>query len=121
MFVRGLIAVGMSLALLAGSAAGQEVTLEEILEKVRSDPHRLSPENQERLRKFLEEHEMALALYPGNVWAKGVAPLETEVELEALVDDAMSREVADVMGESRQIVVIHKLSLIHISEPTRPY
>ena len=42
MFVRGLIAVGMSLALLAGSAAGQEdvteepVMLEDILERIDS-------------------------------------------------------------------------------------
>ena len=58
------------------------------------------------------DHDTASALYPGNVWAKGVAPLEAEVELEALVEDAMSREVADVMGESRQIVVIHKGRLV---------
>ena len=56
--------------------------------------------------------EVAPAVYPGNVWAKGVAPLETEAELAALVEDAISREFSDVMGQSRQIVVIHKGRLV---------
>ena len=85
MFVRGLIAVGMSLALQAGSAAGQEA---------------------------LQQAEEERAVYPAAEWAKAPFPGGVRENVEALIDDAMSREVADVMGESRQIVVIHKGRLV---------
>ena len=85
MFVRGLIAVGMSLALLGGSAAGQEA---------------------------LQQAEEERAVYPAAEWAKAPFPGGVRENVEALIDDAMSREVADEMGESRQIVVIHKGRLV---------
>jgi len=58
------------------------------------------------------DSESVPAVYPANIWAKGVAPLETEAELDALIEDAMSRAFTDEMGESRQIVVIHKGRLV---------
>ena len=85
MFAKGLIAVGMSLALLGGSAAGQEA---------------------------LQQAEEERAVYPAAAWAKAPFPAGVRENVEALIDDAMSREVADVMGESRQIVVIHKGRLV---------
>lgn len=84
MFAKALTGLGVCLVLLSGAALGQS-----------ESGNSLKP-----------------ALYPANVWAKGVAPLETETELETLIADAMSRGIADEMGESREIVVIHKGRLV---------
>lgn len=90
MFAKALTGLAASLALLAGSAAGQ-TSLSQLLENTSSKG---SP------------------IYPDKVWAKGVAPLETEAELGALIEDAMSRSIADEMGETRALVVIHKGRLV---------
>ncbi len=84
MFAKALTGLGMAFALLGGTAWGQSETV--------SPP--------------------APVIYPTNVWAKGVAPLETEAELDALIDDAMSRALTDEMGETRALVVIHKGRLV---------
>ena len=82
MFAKTLMGIALGLGLLLPSATGQN-----------------EPQN-------------ASVIYPTNIWAKGVAPLETEAELDALIKDAMSRAFTDEMGESRQIVVIHKGRLV---------
>ena len=85
MFAKALIGLGMSLALLSGSAAGQESALD------------LPPKG---------------ATYPTTEWAKAPYPAEVGPLVQSLIDDAMSRELEDVMGESREIVVIHKGRLV---------
>ena len=146
MFARGLIATGMILALLAGNAAGQEevletepVPLENILERIQLGEDSLSAlsnEEQARIKAITKYHTNgaqfcgeADVYWPTtpNHWCLWEAPAGSITNVQSLIDDAMSREVADVMGESRQIVVIHKgrlvaeayregfdLSLIHI-------
>lgn len=51
-------------------------------------------------------------LWPGAVWETGeVEPAAAEV-VNVLLDDVMTRNLNDLMGESRQIVVIHKGRLV---------
>ncbi|MEO9970403.1 MAG: serine hydrolase [Hyphomonadaceae bacterium] len=85
MFAKALIGLGMSLALLGTSAAGQESALD------------LTQED---------------AVYPATEWAQAPFPAEVAPVVQSLIDDAMSRELDDVMGESREIVVIHKGRLV---------
>jgi len=92
MFAKALTGFGIGLALLGGSAFGQNPALETYQDELPTS--------------------VPLPIYPANIWAKGVAPLETETALQALVDDAMSREFTDVMGETRELVVIHRGRLV---------
>ena len=99
MFAKGLIAVGMSLALLAGSAAGQSLTHDFDVERYCASFNLDTP----------------IETYPKEHWQRErgcFADTDTIYAVQSLIDDAMSREVADVMGESRQIVVIHKGRLV---------
>ncbi len=98
MFVRGLIAVGMSLALLAGSAAGQSLC--------GITDFRLNAER----NPWLSHGCSGPSGWPNENWPHG--ELHPEHPLQALIDDAMSREQSDTMGETRQIVVIHKGRLV---------
>ncbi|PHS28692.1 MAG: serine hydrolase [Robiginitomaculum sp.] len=50
--------------------------------------------------------------WPGAKWEEGILPPQTKAPLEALMDDAMARELDDVMGETRAIVIIHKGKLV---------
>ncbi len=46
--------------------------------------------------------------WPQKSWAVGALPDNARSDVLALVDDAMARNLDDVMGETRAIVVIHK-------------
>ena len=85
MFARGLIAIGMSLALWVGPALGQEEVSVEPVEEV---------------------------IYPASDWSEGVLVPQSVAAATSLIDDAMSRELDDEMGETRQIVIIHKGRLV---------
>ncbi len=50
--------------------------------------------------------------WPGVNWEEGVLPPRTKAPLEVLLDDAMKRELSDVMGETRAIVIIHKGKMV---------
>ncbi|PHS28219.1 MAG: serine hydrolase [Robiginitomaculum sp.] len=50
--------------------------------------------------------------WPGAKWEEGVLPPQTKAPLEALLDDAMAREMSDVMGETRAIVIIYKGKMV---------
>jgi CubicO group peptidase (beta-lactamase class C family) len=50
--------------------------------------------------------------WPGAQWEDGEIPKQTKAPLNALLDDAMARELGDVMGETRAIVIIHKGKLV---------
>ena len=47
-------------------------------------------------------------VWPGSVWAVGTMPEATAPIVQGLIDDAMAKGMDDVMGQSRQIVVIHR-------------
>jgi CubicO group peptidase (beta-lactamase class C family) len=51
-------------------------------------------------------------VWPDEVWEQGSLPPNIKTNLDALLDDAMGRELADVMGQSRAIVIIHKGRLV---------
>jgi len=84
MFGKALMGFGVCLALLCGGAAGQTNVLP----------------SAERI------------VWPKNVWARGTVPDDSASEVQSLLDEAMSAEQSDVMGETRQIVVIHKGRLV---------
>ena len=86
MLAKALMGLGMSLALLVGSAAGQAEREAAVVEPA--------------------------TVYPGKDWARAPLPASAEAQVQALIDEAMSRELSDLMGESRQIVVIHKGQLV---------
>ena len=86
MLAKALMGLGMSLALLVGSAAGQAEREAAVVEPA--------------------------TVYPGENWARAPLPASAEAQVQALIDEAMSRELSDLMGESRQIVVIHKGQLV---------
>ncbi|MDQ7018227.1 MAG: serine hydrolase [Robiginitomaculum sp.] len=50
--------------------------------------------------------------WPGANWEEGILPPQTKAPLEALLDDAMARELDDVMGQTRAIVIIHKGKMV---------
>ncbi len=50
--------------------------------------------------------------WPDKDWPQGTVPAQTRAPLEALIKDAMGRNLGDVMGESRAIVIIHKGRLV---------
>ncbi|MEQ9315498.1 MAG: serine hydrolase [Henriciella sp.] len=50
--------------------------------------------------------------WPTAGWEEGDLPPDIEVDIQALVDDAMSRELEDLMGETRAIVIIHRGKLV---------
>lgn len=50
--------------------------------------------------------------WPTRGWEEGELPADIADEVQAIVDDAMSRELADEMGETRAIVIIHRGKLV---------
>ncbi len=50
--------------------------------------------------------------FPGKDWERASLPADVAGKVNALLDDAMHRELDDVMGESRAIVIIHKGRLV---------
>lgn len=50
--------------------------------------------------------------WPTNGWEMGELPEDIAAEVQAHVEDAMSRELADEMGETRAIVIIHHGKLV---------
>ncbi len=50
--------------------------------------------------------------WPTQDWETGNVPTESREALDELLDDAMARELGDVMGEARAIVIIHHGKLI---------
>lgn len=90
MFAKALMSVGIGLGALGGFAAAQDVAL----------PRTELPE--------IALPGIERTIWPGNVWAVGTMPEATAPVVQGLIDDAMAREMGDVMGESRQIVVIHR-------------
>lgn len=90
MFAKALMSAGIGLGALGGFAAAQDVAL----------PRTELPE--------IALPGIERTIWPGNVWAVGTMPEATAPVVQGLIDDAMAREMGDVMGESRQIVVIHR-------------
>ena len=50
--------------------------------------------------------------YPGRAWAQAPLPAHAARAVNTLLDDAMGRTLANPMGESRAIVIIHKGKLV---------
>ena len=106
MFAKALIGIGVSLALLGGSAAGQRVSLCDM-----GSP-RVMTQEWLQLQRDCATPQADRTIWPTNIWASGTVPEESAGEVQSLIDDAMARAQDDVMGESRQIVVIHKGRLV---------
>ncbi|WP_424339999.1 serine hydrolase domain-containing protein [Henriciella sp.] len=50
--------------------------------------------------------------WPTEGWEEGELPEDIAADVQILVDEAMSRELADEMGETRAIVIIHRGKLV---------
>lgn len=94
MFAKALVGIGVSLVLLSGRAAGQDVA-----QPIMDLPDMTWPDTER-------------AIFPDADWAQGAVPVANAANVQSLIDEAMSREQGDVMGETRQIVVIHKGQLV---------
>lgn len=121
MFRRVLMGIVVSLALLSGASVGQQVSLEELADRINREGHD-RPTGQRRVREY-QEQQAALALhfdeladtgglFPDADWMAGEIPEDNDAAVRALIDTAMATDLDGLMGESRQIVVIHKGRLV---------
>lgn len=90
MFAKALISASLVFGVFGASASAQEIALPGV-----------------------DLPEVALpavdrTVWPGNVWAIGTMPEQTAPLVQELIDSAMAGELDDVMGVSRQIVVVHR-------------
>lgn len=127
MFRKALIGFGVSLALLSGCAAGQESVSrepsEDSLARVEHAVAALTEEEKDRIKVItINKYEQNGAQSCGSAeidwpatrkhWCLWELPSQSATQVQSLIGDAMSREQSDVMGETRQIVVIHKGRLV---------